>query len=111
VPLPQPPVKNMTEFVVFCFVSIVALILTLTTVFTLVLQAMNPDRDYSATTGTLTDILTTIIGALIGFIAGKGSGRAEMFDEARERESAALGITKKATAKKAASDVDDDGSA
>lgn len=84
--LPQPPIKNMTEFVVFVFVTIVGLLLTFTAVITSIVALLNPERDYSTIQNTIFDILTTIIGALIGFIAGKGAGRAEVHDEHVERE-------------------------
>lgn len=103
--LPQPPIKNMTEFVVFTFVSIVAVMLLFTTIGVAIVSTLNPDRDYSSITSSLTDILTTIIGALIGYIAGKGSGRAEVHDEAREREEAAS-TTPITTKKKVTTDAD-----
>ena len=79
--LPKPPINTMTDFVVFCFVSIVALLLFLSAGVVAVLAFTDPDGDRSQITGQLADILTTLIGALIGFIAGKGQGRSEVHDE------------------------------
>lgn len=82
--LPKPPIRTMTDFVVFCFVSIVALLLLVAGVGVSILAFTNPDRDTSTTVSALADIVTTLIGALVGFIAGKGSGRQEVQDELRE---------------------------
>jgi hypothetical protein len=85
---PKPPIKNMTDFVVFCFVSIVAIILV-TAVFGVLLDAvLRPNNDRSTVVNALADITTTLIGALVGFIAGKGSGHAEAREEqqAEQRE-------------------------
>jgi len=71
----------MTDFVVFCFVSIVVVVLLLSAVGLFVLTFADPGRDTSQIVGILADIMTTLIGALVGFIAGKGSGRAEVHDE------------------------------
>jgi len=82
--LPKPPINSMTDFVVFCFVSIVVIILSTTVIGLLVLAIVQPDVDRSKLVGSLVDIMTTIIGALIGFIAGKGQGRSEVHDEQAE---------------------------
>jgi len=82
--LPKPPVKTMTDFVVFCFVSIVTLILMATAGVLFVASFVDPDGDRSMVTNQMADILTTLIGALIGFIAGKGQGRSEVHDEQAE---------------------------
>ena len=85
--LPKPPIKNMTDFVVFCFVSVVTSILLLVGVALAILAFTDPDRDTSQSIGILADIMTTLIGALVGFIAGKGSGRSEVHEEqAEERQ-------------------------
>ena len=83
-PLPKPPINNMTDFVVFCFVSIVTLTLISTAVALIVLTFINPDRDTNQIVGILADVMTTLIGALVGFIAGKGSGKAEAHEEQAE---------------------------
>lgn len=87
--IPKPPVKNMTDFVVFCFVTIVAIIL-ITGVFGVMIDAViRPDHDRSAVVNALADITTTLIGALVGFIAGKGSGHAEAREEQQAERAAA----------------------
>ena len=84
--IPRPPVNNMTDFVVFCFVSIVTITLILTAVSLVVFAFVDPNRDTSQIVGILADVMTTLIGALVGFIAGKGSGKAEVHDELNELE-------------------------
>jgi hypothetical protein len=81
VEVPKPPIGTMTDFVVFAFVSIVAILLLVAGIGVGVLAFTDPDRDTSQTVNALADIVTTMIGALIGFIAGKGSGRSEVHDE------------------------------
>jgi uncharacterized membrane protein YeaQ/YmgE (transglycosylase-associated protein family) len=85
VPFPTPPIKNMTDFVVFCFVSIVAIILVGAVIGLFVDAVMDPDGDRSSLLNALSDITTTLIGALIGFIAGKGTGHAEAQEEQQKR--------------------------
>lgn len=84
--LPRPPINNMTEFVVFCFVTVVVLMLIGTTAALVALAIIDPEGDRGALVNILTDTMNTIIGALIGFVAGKGQGRSEVHDEqAQER--------------------------
>jgi hypothetical protein len=84
--LPKPPINTMTDFVVFCFVSIVVIILLVATVGLFVNTLTDPEGDRSALTNALSDIVTTLIGALVGFIAGKGSGKSEAHEEQNQRE-------------------------
>lgn len=84
--IPKPPIQSMTDFVVFCFVTIVAIILVTAVVGVVVDGVVNPDSDQATIVNALSDITTTLIGALIGFIAGKGSGKAEAQDEERDRK-------------------------
>lgn len=79
-PLPVPPIKTMTDFVVFAFVTIVVLML-MGTLATVIVLTVTTERDLSQIQGTLSDIVNTLIGALVGFIAGKGQGRSEVHDE------------------------------
>jgi len=83
-PLPKPPIANMSDFVVFAFVSIVTIILLTATVGLFIDAIIDPDGDRSSLISALADICTTLIGALVGFIAGKGQGHAE----AQERQDA-----------------------
>lgn len=83
--LPKPPVKNMTDFVVFCFVSIVFITLLTSVVALFIDVLVNPDHDRSALINVISDTMTTLIGALIGFVAGKGTGRAEVHEEHAEQ--------------------------
>lgn len=83
--LPKPPINSMTDFVVFCFVTVVSLTLLASVAALIVWIIVDPGGDRSALTNSLTDILTTIIGALIGFIAGKGQGRSEVHEEQAEQ--------------------------
>jgi hypothetical protein len=83
--LPKPPISTMTDFVVFCFVSIVTTILLASAAGLFVAAIVDPDGDRSVVVNQLTDILTTLIGALIGFIAGKGQGRSEVHEEQAEQ--------------------------
>lgn len=83
--LPKPPINTMTDFVVFCFVSIVTAVLLASAVGLIIASFVDPDGDRSQTVNSLTDILTTLIGALIGFIAGKGQGRSEVHEEQAEQ--------------------------
>jgi hypothetical protein len=76
----------MTEFVIFCFVSIVVFSLGLSVIGLFIFEIINPDEDRSVVIGTLSDIINTIIGALIGYLAGKGQGKAEAQDEIRESQ-------------------------
>lgn len=76
----------MTEFVVFVFVTIVAIMLIGSVTTLIVLSFTDPDGDRSGLVNILTDTMNTIIGALIGFVAGKGQGRSEVHDEIAERE-------------------------
>jgi membrane protein YqaA with SNARE-associated domain len=75
----------MTEFVVFCFVSIIVVVFTGATVALFVLLFVNPNGDYSTLTNAMTDVMNTLIGALIGFIAGKGQGKADAQEEQEKR--------------------------
>ncbi|HEY9377371.1 MAG TPA: hypothetical protein VIQ02_09780 [Jiangellaceae bacterium] len=86
--LPKPPVTNMTDFVVFCFVTIVAFILIGAMLSVMILEIRDPDTDTSSITAALADITTTLIGALVGFIAGKGAGKAEVHDEIQQLDTA-----------------------
>lgn len=88
--IPKPPIINMTDFVVFAFVSIVAILLIVSGLTLAILAFTNPDRDTSSSIGALADIVTTLIGALVGFMAGKGTGRQEMHDEIRQMSSPLL---------------------
>jgi len=84
-PLPKPPIKNMTDFVVFCFITIVAIILVTAVAGVFISAVLNPEGDRSALVSALGDITTTLIGALVGFIAGKGQGHAEAREQEDER--------------------------
>ena len=75
--LPRPPVTNMTDFVVFAFVSIVALILLTVGIGSVVWVFVSPQADISSILVALADIVTAMISALVGFLAGRGQGRAE----------------------------------
>jgi len=75
-PLPRPPVRNMTDFVVFCFVFIVTTGL-LISFLTIAGMAIFTDKDLAQAFGAMSDILTTLIGSLVGFIAGKSAAREE----------------------------------
>jgi hypothetical protein len=84
----------MTDFVVFCFVSIVVVLLFLSAATIAIISVTDPGRDQSAVVNAISDIITTLIGALVGFIAGKGSGRAEVHDEQAELKRHEKEITK-----------------
>ena len=83
--LPKPPIKTMTDFVVFCFVTVVSVFLIGTGTTLLVFAFLNPKQDFSQVLNVLFDIMTTLIGSLIGFIAGKGQGRSEVREEQVEQ--------------------------
>jgi UPF0716 family protein affecting phage T7 exclusion len=86
VPLPKPPIRSMTDFVVFAFVSIVTFILFSAVLGILLTTIISPDRDNSQTIGILADVTTSLISALVGFLAGKGTGHQEAAEEQRARE-------------------------
>lgn len=86
--LPRPPIKTMTDFVVFAFVTIVVVVLLVAAVASTAIAVLDSERDLSALATTIGDILTTIIGALVGFLAGKGQGRSEVHDELAELDAA-----------------------
>jgi hypothetical protein len=85
-PLPKPPVQNMTDFVVFCFVTIVTIVLVTAVVGLFIDAILDPEGDRSSLISALADITTTLIGALVGFIAGKGQGHVEARAAQDERE-------------------------
>jgi len=70
--LPKPPIKTITDFVVFCFVTVVIIGLLISFI-TIASISIFTDRDVSQAFAAMSDIMTTLIGALVGFIAGKGS--------------------------------------
>jgi hypothetical protein len=70
--LPKPPIKNMMDFVVFCFISIVVIVLLLLTISLAIVVVFFPDRDISRYAQVLSNVMTTLIGALLGFFARKG---------------------------------------
>ncbi len=74
---PRPPINNMTDFVVFSFVSIVVVMLVGGVTAFIVLSFKDPDRDMSRGIAIFSDITTSLISALVGFLAGKGSGAAD----------------------------------
>lgn len=94
-PLPKPPVSNMTDFVVFCFVSIVAFILCAATLGVFADAILDPKGDRSGLIGALADICTTLIGALVGFVAGKGAGATEARESEDERRRQDIEAAKK----------------
>jgi len=83
--LPKPPIKNMTDFIVFAFVSIVAFVILAATVGLFIDMIVDPEGDRSSLVNAIADIVTTLVGALVGFLAGKGQGHVE----AREAQDAA----------------------
>jgi hypothetical protein len=82
---PRPPVKNMTDFVVFAFVTIVAIMLIGGVTAFIILALIDPDRDMSRGVGIFADITTSLISALVGFLAGKGQGAQDAHDREMER--------------------------
>lgn len=76
-PFPKPPIKTMTDFVVFCFVSVVIIIIVISTVSTAIIVIFYPDRDVSTAVQILSSILTTLLGALFGFMGGRGYNKVE----------------------------------
>lgn len=83
---PKPPVNNMTDFVVFCFISIVTFVLVSAVLGMLLSVIFNPEGDRATIIAILADITTSLISALVGFIAGKGQGHAEAAEERRVEE-------------------------
>ena len=84
--LPRPPIKNMTDFVVFAFVAIVSFVLISASVTLVINAVMRPDEDQSQGVAIMADVTTSLISALVGFLAGKGQGRSEAEERQQEQE-------------------------
>ena len=82
----RPPIRNMTDYVVWAFVVIVAVILLVTAIGSIVWVFISPTADISGVLKALADIVSAIISALIGFMAGRGTGREETHREYREKD-------------------------
>ena len=82
---PRPPVKSMTDFIVFAFVSIVVFILAAAAGSLLFSAIFRPEEDTSQLVTILADVTTSLIAALVGFLAGKGQGRTDAEDAQKEQ--------------------------
>lgn len=82
--LPKPPIKTMPDFIVFCFISVVVIILLLATTGIILIAIFDPERDQSTAIKVLGNVLTTLVGALLGYLARKGSERTEQEKESKD---------------------------
>jgi heme/copper-type cytochrome/quinol oxidase subunit 3 len=75
--LPKPPIKTMTDFIIFCFVSIVMIVILISGVTVAIIAIFYPNRDISAAIQILGNILTTLLGVVFGFIGGRAYSKVE----------------------------------
>jgi hypothetical protein len=76
-PFPKPPIKTMTDFILFCFISIVMIVILISGITVGIIAIFYPNRDISAAIEILGNILSTLLGVVFGFIGGRAYGKVE----------------------------------